>query len=278
VIDRLAASSRALIAALVGQIPGAEERRKRTFLIMALLILIPALLGYGTAYLVHGRLVDAIFPLGLAVFLAGAIAWCRRLASTVPVMRVIFVGTLAVVLRVIVTGSGGGFAFLWAYLLPVWSFVVFGTVEGRRWVSLFYLSVAVALWAAPVAYETAMITRFLVTVALVAVFAYAIESSRSEASRELQREKVALEGALAHIRTLSGLIPICASCHRIRDDRGSWSELEHYLASRVDVQFTHGLCPGCLEHSKREIKELLDKRQQPQQAQALPTAARIQPP
>jgi hypothetical protein len=262
-IERLTAFCWGVIAALVGDGHNTEERRKRSFLIMALLILIPALVAYGISSLLQGRNADALPPLGLSALFAGAIAWCRRLPSTIPVMRLIFVCALLALLWVIVNHGGEGFAFLWAFTLPVWSFVVFGTVEGRRWVGLLLLSVAVAMLVAPAGYETALITRFLVTITLVAVFAYAIESSRWEAACALHKEKAALEQALGDIRTLSGLIPICASCHRIRDDLGSWNELEHYLASRADVQFTHGLCPGCLEDSRREIKEILDKRPPP---------------
>lgn len=50
---------------------------------------------------------------------------------------------------------------------------------------------------------------------------------------------------IAEIRTLSGLIPICASCKRIRNDTGYWQRLETYFAERSGVEFTHGLCPEC---------------------------------
>ena len=54
-----------------------------------------------------------------------------------------------------------------------------------------------------------------------------------------------LRQALAEIRTLSGLIPICASCKKIRDDQGSWRPIEAYIAEHSDASFTHGLCPEC---------------------------------
>ncbi len=49
------------------------------------------------------------------------------------------------------------------------------------------------------------------------------------------------------IKTLRGLIPICASCKKIRDDGGYWNQLEQYLSTHTDAQFSHGLCPSCLE-------------------------------
>ncbi len=55
-----------------------------------------------------------------------------------------------------------------------------------------------------------------------------------------------LEDALARIRQLQGLLPICAFCKKIRDDRQYWHQLEHYLSQHAPIQFTHGVCPECL--------------------------------
>lgn len=72
---------------------------------------------------------------------------------------------------------------------------------------------------------------------------YAIERKRAVAERErLIRE---LQEALAKVKTLSGLIPICASCKKIRDDQGYWNQVESYVAKRSDAKFSHGICPEC---------------------------------
>ena len=68
--------------------------------------------------------------------------------------------------------------------------------------------------------------------------------------REAQnKERLALhlQEALAHVKTLRGLLPICASCKKIRDDRGYWNQLETYIGARSDAEFTHGLCPECAQ-------------------------------
>jgi PAS domain S-box-containing protein len=64
---------------------------------------------------------------------------------------------------------------------------------------------------------------------------------------ELDREQLIerLEGALAEIKTLRGIIPICAGCKRIRDDQGLWSQIEAYLLEHSEAEFTHGICPEC---------------------------------
>jgi len=62
---------------------------------------------------------------------------------------------------------------------------------------------------------------------------------------EKERLNCELREALKEIKTLSGLIPICAACKKIRDDKGYWNQLEHYLEEHSDAVFSHGLCPEC---------------------------------
>lgn len=69
------------------------------------------------------------------------------------------------------------------------------------------------------------------------------ERVRSEAERELLLAQ--LQEAARNIRNLSGLLPICSGCKKIRDDKGSWRQIETYIKSHSEVEFTHGLCPEC---------------------------------
>lgn len=64
---------------------------------------------------------------------------------------------------------------------------------------------------------------------------------------ELEREGLVkqLQGAIAQVHTLSGLLPICAGCKKIRDQAGRWLTIEEYVESRSTVQFSHGICPDC---------------------------------
>ena len=57
----------------------------------------------------------------------------------------------------------------------------------------------------------------------------------------------ALQDALAHVKTLQGLLPICMHCHKIRNDEQTWERLEQYISERTDAEFTHGLCPECMK-------------------------------
>ena len=55
-----------------------------------------------------------------------------------------------------------------------------------------------------------------------------------------------LEEAVAQIKTLSGVVPICSHCKKIRDDEGYWNQVEAFVASHTEARFTHGICPECM--------------------------------
>jgi PAS domain S-box-containing protein len=72
-------------------------------------------------------------------------------------------------------------------------------------------------------------------------------TERKQASDDLLSEKKKLEKALAEIRTLRGIIPICCVCKKIRDDKGYWNQIEAYVKEHSDAEFSHGICPDCAE-------------------------------
>jgi CheY-like chemotaxis protein len=72
-----------------------------------------------------------------------------------------------------------------------------------------------------------------------------LETLVRERTRVLEETNAKLTQALANVQTLSGLIPICSGCKKVRDDRGFWSQVEAYVAEHSDATFTHGLCPEC---------------------------------
>jgi len=64
---------------------------------------------------------------------------------------------------------------------------------------------------------------------------------------DTEREKLIseLKEALAQVKTLRGCLPICATCKKIRDDKGYWTRIEQYIMDHTDADFTHGICPDC---------------------------------
>lgn len=86
----------------------------------------------------------------------------------------------------------------------------------------------------------------------------AVNYELEERNAELEHRNVELQEALDTIKTLSGLIPICAWCGRkIEDENGEWVALERYIEAHSEASFTHGMCPNCLEKAKRESRQSL---------------------
>jgi len=79
----------------------------------------------------------------------------------------------------------------------------------------------------------------------VASFVNITKRKEVEADREKLIQK--LQDALDKIKVLRGIIPICASCKKIRDDKGYWNQLESYIREHSEAEFSHGICPDCAQ-------------------------------
>jgi len=70
-------------------------------------------------------------------------------------------------------------------------------------------------------------------------------TERKRAEEEREQLVLELQDTLAKVKILSGLLPICASCKKIRDDEGYWNQLETYIQEHSQAEFSHGICPEC---------------------------------
>lgn len=78
-------------------------------------------------------------------------------------------------------------------------------------------------------------------------------------NQELTDKNQELEQAMAEIKTLQGILPICSFCKKIRDDKGYWNQLEDYLSTRSEILFSHGVCNDCLEKHYPEFSGSINK-------------------
>jgi len=77
--------------------------------------------------------------------------------------------------------------------------------------------------------------------------------------KALLERNQALEDALKRVKQLQGLLPICSYCKKIRNDRNYWEQVDAYVASHSEAQFSHGVCPDCFEmHLKPQLESLCD--------------------
>lgn len=81
--------------------------------------------------------------------------------------------------------------------------------------------------------------------------------AQRSSARQLQAEKEALLGelqaAMEKVKLLSGYLPICASCKKIRDDSGYWQQIESYIRDHSEAEFSHGICPDCARKLYPEV-------------------------
>lgn len=90
--------------------------------------------------------------------------------------------------------------------------------------------------------------RELHTTIEMALYKHKAEEEREDLIKQLQE-------ALAKVKLLSGLIPICSSCKKIRDDKGYWNQIEVYIRDHSEADFTHGICPKCSKKLYPDLTE-----------------------
>ncbi|HXT39736.1 MAG TPA: response regulator [Candidatus Angelobacter sp.] len=103
----------------------------------------------------------------------------------------------------------------------------------------------------------------------------AIEMAIYRHRMEMEREKLIrqLREAVAQVKALSGLLPICAECKKVRDDGGYWSQVEAYIEERTEARFTHGLCPDCYQKAIDHHREEMRRKRQRKRAKTRQAAS-----
>lgn len=240
----------------------AEEQRKRVYVVATAFIAIPFLLGFGLGHLFTGGGIENSVPDLLAAGLFIATLWFLRTDVDGRVAyRTLMAGFSFLLFFNVAVGLYQGSDILWLYIYPLVSFFLFGIVEGFVWNGLFLGPVFVVIlfpgllnsYPFPSEYQV----RLVLSLSVVTLMAWLLESLRAYFYEQLQEQKLALESALRDIKTLRGLIPICATCKKIRDDKGYWQAVESYISSHTEAQFSHGICEACLEKTEPEIYRIL---------------------
>ena len=72
----------------------------------------------------------------------------------------------------------------------------------------------------------------------------------------MKKPKTPVDKKMSEIKTLKGLIPICAWCRNIRDDDGYWKKVEEYISEHTDAAFTHGMCEECVQMALEELDKV----------------------
>jgi len=194
--------------------------------------------------------------LGMLLMLSNAIVWRKYRYQLIPVSFFIFIGGLGI-LWAIVMDPHSPSTYYWSLFFAPIPFFVLGHKRGSIFSMVFFLAIL------PLAFRTQQhltwtgegplfIFRYILALVGALTFAYLFELARHRHRIKLQRQmeknrKItrALKQSMEEIKVLSGFLPICAHCKKIRDDQGYWTQLEEYITTNSEAVFSHGICETC---------------------------------
>jgi hypothetical protein len=235
-------------------------------------------LAFTIYYLFSGHPVQAVILNGLAViFSVAGLVSVTFFHRTRPAAHAIILGIYTALIGPgVFTGGIDSSALVWLIFVPFVAALTAGLRASFVWSVVTMLSVIILFvlkQAVMIDYTvrpSGSIERFVdlgcaIVAMTIAIWAnetikkrmvdqLAVEvAERSRSQEELRLRNQDLERALADIKQLSGMLPICASCKKIRNDKGYWEGIEAFLRDHSDVQFSHGICPECAERLYPDI-------------------------
>jgi hypothetical protein len=242
-----------------------DQKRRRGFFILTgsfgmLIILMFAAIDY-----LQGDTLEFLIDILMAVIIIiGAVGIFKYHADRIVYCVGLNLLNLAILYNVVI-GAEGMFALIWLYLIPLLIFFFLEKTESLVSAILFFCVVTILLVYPSLFgtydYGLRMGLRFLISLLFIAIVAYGLESSRArysqllkEANKKLISQNQDLEAALSKIKTLSGLLPICSHCKKIRDDQGYWKQIEDYIQEYSDAEFSHSICQECAKKYYPDMK------------------------
>ncbi len=247
-----------------------EKTRLRHYSIF-LLAGIPTMIVYGILNLLKGEWLMILFVFLSAGGLVTGWMIAKRHGNGQVIYRINAGLYISLLIYSLILGGDGGSKILWMYTFPLISFFLMGKAEGAIWNTAIIALVSTIFFYpfdSPVTFEYpfAFKNRFIVSYFIVTAVTYWLEYFRQhyrghlEIKNRLLEQEIAqrkqdeqdriklvedLQKALDEVKTLSGFLPICSSCKKIRDDKGYWNKLESYLRAHSYARFSHGICPDC---------------------------------
>lgn len=233
-----------------------HKKRKRHFFISCSWIMIVTCILISFVDINEGDMRELIVDVVVLAVLVGGLIAIRWSKMEMAIYRVTHLLICLNYFYTVSIGAGYETVLFWTFFMPPLFFFFFGKREGIGWILLFLVCVGLPMMMPTLVnghiYDKNIVSRFFITFPIVTIICYGLESSRDifgqllDKNNTLMRlEKEHLEQALKEIKTLSGMIPICANCKNIRNDEGFWEHVETYVRKRSTAEFSHGICPEC---------------------------------
>ncbi len=205
-----------------------RQRFKHIAAFMAMAVVITGfviILGYldGTPLLYGGTIIPVALTTAIAFVLTGLGLITASGPNVLPVR--------------VFAGPTVSSRLMRTFLPAITTFVL---IDGLAYKATFSSAANPALIAALIAFLSMIVVAIIVS-----KIAASIGGEIDRAHSEQDRLNLELKEALDKVKTLSGLLPICASCKKIRDDQGYWNQIETYISEHSKAEFTHAICPDC---------------------------------
>ena len=200
------------------------------------IIFIILLAGYGIYNIIIADIEIAVFEIVVSVFLIITtylfIKKIKILISIAASMAFFYIMSV----YLFITGGASGTGIFWLFVIPVVYFFFLGSRYGTTLFLIQYVSVIILFIVSKAGYLTIYYdSKTVLFFLIVSIF---------ESIILFIHERI-LNDYLSQIRTMRGLIPICANCKNIRDDKGYWKQVEVYIQEHSEADFTHSICPDC---------------------------------
>lgn len=252
------------------EIVSVDKKRKQRFAFFCIGFSLPVIIGFTVVDFIEGDTIETLINILMGMVLLAGFFALKKSEIHLPLYRSALAILSVTFFYNVLIGSGNGTAIYWLSPFPLMFMFLLGKREGGLAAAVFFFVLCILL-INPFSLETyeygiGVSLRFLVALLLVTLMAYGLEVSRDKFERllikeheNLLEEKQHLQQALGEIKTLSGLIPICSNCKKVRDDRGYWQQVEVYVRDHSSADFTHGLCPDCVKKLYPDFKHSEEK-------------------
>jgi hypothetical protein len=242
-----------------------DSIRKRQFAYYCVALALPIALGFLVYDIFNGAFLEAMLNSLLFLGLLAGYIGIRKFNVDMLTYRATLALVGIIFLYNTYIGSGDGAVLYWILPLPLIFLFFLEKFEGGLFSGILFCLMCVLLFnpfsLESYVYDAGVRMRFLFSQVLVILMAYGLEAAREkfgnlliEKQERLLEEKKQLEEAMKEIRTLSGLIPICSNCKKIRDDKGYWQQVDVYVSQHSTADFSHGICPDCLGDYYKKIE------------------------
>ena len=234
------------------------------FITSALLLTLP----YIFIYWYLGAHIASVAILGTIPFLLLAVVvWRVSHSSFFAGNWVVAAGFCLFLVSSFFTGGIEAPALSWSIAIPIVATLLCGWRSGVFWLVLVLLKISGFYWAERAGYHfvqqypdsKSLKASYYLTIMGITFFTFCLalvsEYFKQRYLRRIEESNRLLTEALENIKTLKGLLPICAWCKKIRDDKGYWSQVETYVSGHTGATFSHSMCPECKNREMGKINK-----------------------